>query len=123
MYFLFFPLRLRTCFPFLNTALGISYCMDEEFYVEMIETYLNGDKRHLITEAFEAENWKDYETYVHGLKSTSLNIGAEELSGHAKALEFAAKEGNFDYIREHNKEVIDEYGTMLEQIKKALVRG
>ena len=108
-------------FPFLDTKLGMSYCMDDEdFYVEMIETYLNSDKRALITEAYSAERWKDYETYVHGLKSTSLNIGAQELSAHAKTLEFAAKDADYGYIREHSKDVLDEYSTLLGQLKTAL---
>ena len=108
-------------FPFLNTKVGMSYCMDdEEFYTEMIGTYLKGDKRTEISSAFGAENWEDYETYVHALKSTSLNIGAEALSEQAKALEYAAKEGNTDYIRSHHWEVFGEYGTLLGQIEEAL---
>ena len=108
-------------FPFLDTKLGITYCMDdEEFYVEMIETYLNGDKRQLITEAYEAWNLKDYGTYVHALKSTSLNIGAAELSEHAKALELAAKNGDAEYIKAHHSDVLREYSTLLEQIKAAV---
>ena len=108
-------------FPFLDTKLGMSYCMDdEEFYVEMIETYLNGDKRQLIAKAFEAGNLKDYDTYTHALKSTSLNIGAAELSEHAKALEFAAKNGDTEYIRAHHHEVLKEYSVLLEHIKAAL---
>ena len=114
-------LTLKERFPFLNTATGMNYCMnDEEFYVEMLEVYLRGDKRSLIAETFAAEDWDTYETHVHGLKSTSLNIGAETLSAHAKALEFAAKDNNYDYIREHHNEVLEEYGTLLEQLKAAL---
>ena len=52
------------------------------------------------------------------MKSTSLNIGAVELSEHAKALELAAKEGNYGYIRENHKKVFDEYSEMLDKIKE-----
>ena len=108
-------------FPMLDTKLGMTYCMDDEdFYVEMIETYLNSDKRQVIAEAFDTENWKDYETFVHGLKSTSMNIGAVTLSGHAKALEFAAKDGNIDYIRENHRNVFDEYCGLLEKLQSTL---
>ncbi|MBP3856165.1 MAG: response regulator [Ruminiclostridium sp.] len=108
-------------FPFLNTRMGMSYCMDdEEFYIEMMQTYINGDKRKVIAEAYETENWSNYETYVHALKSTSLNIGAETVSAHAKALEFAAKDGNHSYIREHHAEVLAEYGELLDKLKAAL---
>ena len=113
------PKNLEERFPMLDTKMGMNYCMnDEEFYVEIIETYVQNDKRQLIADAFAAENWKDYETYVHALKSTSLNIGAVELSEHAKALELAAKEGDYGYIRENHKKVFDEYSEMLDKIKE-----
>ena len=113
------PKNLEERFPMLDTKMGMNYCMnDEEFYVEIIETYVQNDKRQLIADAFAAENWKDYETYVHALKSTSLNIGAVELSEHAKALELAAKEGDYGYIRENHKKVFDEYSEMLNKVKE-----
>ncbi|MBQ6555513.1 MAG: response regulator, partial [Firmicutes bacterium] len=112
---------LEERFGFLDTQEGMGYCMnDEEFYTEMLETYLESDKRGLMSEAFEAEDWKKYETYVHGLKSTSLNIGADMLSEHAKALEYAAKDGNYAYIREHHASVLKEYEELLEKLKNAL---
>ena len=108
-------------FPMLDIKVGMSYCMDdEEFYTEMIETYLRSDKRKQIENAYEAENWNDYETYVHGLKSTSLNIGAVTLSEHAKALEYAAKDGDHTYIKENHQCVFDEYSELLAVLQKAL---
>ena len=108
-------------FPMLDTKLGIRYCMDDaEFYIEMIETYLRGDKRQVIGNAYEAENWNDYETYVHALKSTSLNIGAVSLSEHAKALEHAAKNGNYGYIKENHDTVFGEYSELLCNLQTAL---
>ena len=108
-------------FPMLDTKKGLSYCMDdEEFYTEMIETYVNGDKRKLITEAFDSENRKMYETYMHALKSTSLNIGATKLSEHAKELEYAAKRGDIEYIKAHNSEIMEEYTELLAVLKTAL---
>ena len=110
-------------FPMLDTKVGMGYCMDdEEFYTEMIETYLRGDKRQVIENAYETENWNDYETYVHALKSTSLNIGAVTLSEHAKALEYAAKDGDFDYIKENHDNVFTEYSDTLDRLRNALKR-
>jgi CheY-like chemotaxis protein/HPt (histidine-containing phosphotransfer) domain-containing protein len=108
-------------FPFLDTEKGLQYCLnDEEFFIEMLEVYVRGDRRNEMAEAFETEDWENYETYVHGLKSTSLNIGAAELSEHAKALEYATKDKNYDYIKEHHSEVLEEYGIMLEQLASRL---
>ena len=108
-------------FPWLDTEKGLQYCVhDEDFYLEMIEIYVKGEKIREIAEAYAVEDWEDYETYVHALKSTSLNIGATALSEHAKALEYAAKENNYEYIREHHGDVLREYSEMLDKLRSAL---
>ena len=113
--------NIESRFPMLDTKTGMGYCMnDEEFYTEMIQTYVNGDKREALAEAIDKEDWKLYETYVHAIKSNSLNIGAVTLSEHAKALEFAAKDGNYEFIREKHAELIKEYADMIEGLKEAL---
>lgn len=91
---------------------------DEEFFLEMIETFILGDKRELLETEYGKESWKNYQTYVHALKSTSLNIGAETLSKHAKALELATKEGDYQYVYEHHSEVMAEYGRLLEELNQ-----
>ncbi len=108
-------------FPMLDTKLGMTYCMnDEDFYTEIIRTYLDGDKRQVLCDAYSAGNWEDYETYVHALKSISLTIGASALSEHAKALEYAAKDGNIGYIQENHDAFIAEYSDLLDKIREAL---
>ena len=110
-------------FPMLDTAKGMTYCMDDEgFYTEMIAAYLDGDKRKLMADAFDDGNWKAYETYAHSLKSTSMTIGAVSLSEHAKALEYAAKNNDIGYIRDNHVKLIEEYGELLDKLKTALTR-
>lgn len=66
---------------------------------------------------FDTENWQDYTTHVHALKSTSLSMGGKILSETAKALEMAGhayldtddKEKNLEYIKAHHAEVLDLY--------------
>ena len=114
-------LSLDTRFSMLDTETGLGYCMnDEEFYIEMIQTYVDDDKLKLLNDAYESENWKDYETYAHAIKSTSLNIGATALFEHARELEFAAKEKNYGLIKERHQSVSEEYASMLDQLKTAL---
>lgn len=106
-------------FPTLNIELGMKYCMnDESFFLEMIKTYIGGDKKEVLEKEYAEEAWKNYQVHAHALKSTSLNIGAETLSEHAKALEFAAKEENYSYIREHHAEVMKEYGELLKELQE-----
>ena len=44
------------------------------------------EKRDEMNALYESAAWADYAIKVHALKSTSLTIGAEELSGCAKML-------------------------------------
>ena len=90
---------------------------NEEFFLEIIESYVNEDKREILEQEYEKEDWKDYQIHTHALKSTSLNIGAEKLSEHAKALEQAAKNADYQYIHEHHDEVMAEYARLLAELK------
>ena len=100
---------------------GLLYCMnDEDFYVEMLGEYLESDLMLDLEQVFSDEDWGNYRTLVHALKSTSLTIGAVHLSGQAKELETAAKNGDADYIRSHHKAVLDEYIELIGGIREIL---
>ena len=45
-----------------------------------------------------------------------------ELSAHAKALELAAKDADYQYIREHHAEVMAEYGNLIAELTKRLLQ-
>ncbi len=98
---------------------GLGYCMnDEDFYIEMLKTYVDGKKNEVLEECLRQDDWKNYQTNVHALKSTSLTLGATQLSEHAKALEFACKEDNITYVREHHEEVMAEYLQFTDAIRR-----
>ena len=113
------PLAKR--FPSLDVSMGMGYCMnDETFFLEVVGTYVDEDKREVLAREYTAESWKNYQTYIHALKSTSLYIGAVKLSEHAKALEMAAKDSDAAYIRGHHDEVMTEYGELLLELQNGL---
>lgn len=108
---------------FLDTETGLTYCAgEEEFYQEMLVSYLNNDKRQDVKEAFEKENIDGYRILVHALKSTSLTIGAVEVSEKAKALEMAAKNQDWDFVQKNHEELLKQYETLLERIDKVINR-
>lgn len=108
-------------FEFLNTEMGLEYCADdEEIYLEVLEGYVEEDRREELEDFYSNENWADYRVVIHAVKSTSLTIGAEELSERAKALELAAADGDGDYIKANHQEVIDMYTDILDKISNAL---
>ena len=52
---------------------------------------LRPDKQKQMKEHLDAEDWKNYATMLHALKSTSMTIGGQKCSDAAKALELAGK--------------------------------
>ncbi|MBQ9764688.1 MAG: response regulator [Lachnospiraceae bacterium] len=110
-------------FYFLNTEIGMTYCCDdEEFYREVLNTYLDTNKYQEINESYEKQDWENYRILVHALKSTSNSIGATELSEAAKALEMAAKEDRIDYIKANHEDVMKQYEELLGLLKKAFCK-
>jgi HPt (histidine-containing phosphotransfer) domain-containing protein len=91
-------------------------------YAEILAIYSKDglQKINEIRECLETKNTALYTVYVHGLKSASANIGAEELSDAAKALEAAGERGDLDFIEKHNGKFIAEFKKMLDNINASL---
>ena len=108
-------------FDFLDQEVGLEYCAgDEEIYREIIEGYLEEDRRAELVKYYETDDLPNYRVVAHAIKSTSLTIGATELSAKAKALEYAAADGDRNYIRENNDAMLAMYSDILDKIKAAL---
>ena len=118
--------------PYINQEIGLMYCMNSmEFYKEMLEMYCaEYEERSMkLTEALKSEDWDTYTIIVHALKSTSLNIGGEQLSNAARELEAAGKELRASaqadesriFIMEHHDIAMQLYGATVEEAKKILV--
>lgn len=102
---------------FLNVETGMSYCGNmEEIYLEAVETFANSDMRNEIQSYYEANDWKNYQILVHGLKSSSRTIGATKLSTLAQKLEIAAKEENEVIIRNGHERMMGMYGELIEKL-------
>lgn len=75
-------------------------------------------KKDEIVSLYEAADLANYAIKVHALKSTSLTIGAEQLSECAKALEKAGKEEDADYIQENHALPLELYDKICKTIDK-----
>lgn len=91
-------------------------------YLELLELYcMDGrEKRVLLERLAREEDYKNYQIEVHGLKSASANIGACELSELAKRHEFAAKDGDYAFIRDGAPELLQMYVSLLHEIERVL---
>ncbi|MDR3136111.1 MAG: Hpt domain-containing protein [Coriobacteriales bacterium] len=67
--------------------------------------------------AFVPEELQDYITTVHGLKGASYGVQANHIGDLARDLELAGKQGDLNFIREHNQHLLDETNTLLNRLR------
>lgn len=107
--------------PDIDTASGLELCMnDEEFYLEMVEEFCNGNKMADLERLLSAGDFANYRIVVHALKSTSLTIGLAGLSASAKALEMACASNDLEFVRNNHQPLMDKYGLVLQLLKEAI---
>ena len=106
--------QMKLRFPEIQLEKGMTYCgNDMALYVEMLHGFLDWERYEILKKDYEAQDYKNYRIRVHGLKSAALMIGFCDLSEEAKALEYASKDGETEFITEkhpvlmaHLKEVL-----------------
>ena len=94
----------------IDTEQGIFFCQgDAEFYDSLLLQFSQEAtaKSKRIIEALEKNDRKNYEVFVHAVKSTAKMIGAMELSEEALALETMASEGKEIETALHAKMIRD----------------
>ena len=111
----------------IDVALGMSYCGDmEEMFKEFVKMFCDRKKEIQadLNADFSSENWKNYTTHIHALKSSSLSVGGKILSEQAKALEMAGHdylngdESKLDYIRENHEKAMKLYDAFVDEAKE-----
>ena len=90
---------------------GLSYCGDEEDYMEALSMYLGSaeKKAEEIEKYWAARDIKNTTIKVHALKSSSRAIGALELGEFAARLEKAGNSGDSDMLDKELVELISRY--------------
>lgn len=108
----------------LNTSMGLSTIGgNEENYCAILNSYyLEGLKRNdELPDLLQNGNISLFTTYVHGIKSSSLSIGAETVSAMFKELEMAGKAGNISEINAHFKPYMEAFNKIIADVKDYLV--
>ena len=101
---------IRDICPGLNVAAGMGNCMDsKEFWLDTLRGFIEADKSEELERAFAAGDTELYRITVHSVKSAAKTIGADMLSEHAKALEFAARDKDTAFVKAHHSELVNEY--------------
>lgn len=101
---------------------GKELCMgDEEFYMEILHTFLDSNSDIQLNAFFEASDFDNYRIKVHSMKTNLANIGAMEVSDMAKRLEFALKNDNdVSYVQNHHEEFLSMYRCVVSAVEEYL---
>ncbi len=117
----------------IDMNVGMQYsAQSKDMYKSFLEVYyeFGKEKGSQLEDSFKNERWEDYVTYVHSVKSTSLNIGGVRLSKMAAEIEQHGKAYNagsveeLAYIKETYQELMSLFYATLDEakeIKDALV--
>ncbi|MCR5701019.1 MAG: response regulator [Lachnospiraceae bacterium] len=103
----------------IDTLLGLEYCQnDDELYETLLRQFVEEypGKQNKIEEYYNAKDFKNYEIYVHALKTTAKMLGNMQLSEQAKDLEFAAKKEQATYIEGHHNALMSSYKSTMQHI-------
>ena len=113
--------QLEKLCPEINVDAAMSYCMNsKDFFVEMLQDFYADDKTETLNKLCAEEDFTNYKIQAHALKSTSQLIGALKFSDTAKAQEFAAKDEQFEELKNNHAAFVNYYKEVREQIGKWL---
>lgn len=98
-------------------------CNSDEMYYEMLKVYLTQAQKYVekLPLCYEQRDWENYAIMVHAIKSTSLTIGANQLSEKAKVQEMEAKAKNEAFLLANWDEFFAYYLSVLEQGKEMIL--
>ncbi|MDE7477277.1 MAG: response regulator, partial [Lachnospiraceae bacterium] len=97
--------------PDLNIQEALKLLGSEELFMTILADYYHAipKKLKLIQTYKDKQDWHNYTVEVHALKSASRQIGAEELSDRAAALEAAGNANDIDIILQNTDELLSIY--------------
>ena len=106
----------------LNTFEGIVHCGGVESYMDALNVFAQSVSNGVneIKTFFDNEDWKNYTTKVHALKSSARVIGAKELSERAKRLEDAGNSGYINEIKDCTSELLELYSSYEKKLSPLL---
>jgi CheY-like chemotaxis protein len=89
---------------------------------KLMEIFIRDAKKALLTlqQTMDSKDWKLFATTAHAMKAACANVNQPELSGLAKELELAGKEGNEALIQEHTPTFLEKLRLFIDQWDSAL---
>jgi len=105
----------------LDLAAALSQFGDIEVFLDILRVFAS-ETPALLNRIRDAGSGdlKNYMVTVHGIKGSCRGITAESFAVQAEKLEYAAKAGDYVYVREHNHTFIADVEKFLDILKKGL---
>ncbi len=106
--------------PGVDPATASQYCGGvAELYMEVARVYIDcyEEMKENLAHALHSHDMPSFETTVHALKSSSLTIGAVELSELARTMEGMASEGREEEIRNEYDHLMELYDKLIVEMK------
>jgi len=105
----------------MDTALFYTGGSKKTFFEIMKVYFEKGQgKAEKIDSLYKEADWKNYVIEVHALKSTSMSIGAKNLSELAKKIELAGKSGDINVINQNHDHLVVFYKDVLGACERIL---
>ena len=103
----------------LDINAGVENCGGAEPYVDALTVFAESiiQAADLIENYYKSEDWRNYTTKVHALKSTAKVVGAAELSEKAKRLEDAGNSGYVNEIRQDTEPLLKLYRSYAKKLE------
>ena len=108
-------------FKYMNMDEALSYCGgDKSFVISIAALYIEESEENKtnIDRTYKEENWKEFATLVHALKSNSKTLGLSKMTEAALNMENAGKGGDAAYIKGHYEDFLKLYNEVLDELKK-----
>lgn len=104
-----------------DISIGIENCGgDEEFYVEVFESFIEEGKKEELIKNYEDRDWEMYTINVHALKGTLRLIGAMDAGEVAEKLQHAGEAKDEATIDSLHKDFISMVDISIAKIKGEL---
>ena len=112
--------RVSSAIPELSIEEGIENCGDAQTYAEALREYAGSRDiyERELTDLLSKSDIKSFTIKIHGLKSSSRIIGAEDFANKCEDLERVGSQGDTDHIKSNFRSVMDAYRRLCDKLGK-----
>ena len=116
--------ELENSIPDLNVSDAIEkYSGTFEFYLDMLSDVAGTSRIDKMEAALCNGDYAEYRLNAHTLKGMTRSVGLYSLANSFEALQKSCDSGDYDYVFENNKKIMDSFRTAIEKINEYLCKN